>query len=101
LSRLDKVVVFQPLDQKSLKKILRKEVDALAKRLRIARQVSLTLTDEVLEWLLKQSSTTQEGARSLRGVVERELMTILAPHLLSTKKKTAQVKVTKTGLKIT
>lgn len=100
LSRLDKVVVFQPLDQKALKKILRKEVDALTKRIREARQVSLTLTDDVLEWLLQRSSSTQEGARSLRGVVERELMTILAPHLLQSKKKKAQIKLTKQGLKI-
>ncbi|MCA9384874.1 MAG: ATP-dependent Clp protease ATP-binding subunit [Candidatus Magasanikbacteria bacterium] len=100
LSRLDKVIVFQPLDQKSLKKILRKEVDALAKRLRESRKVALTLSDDVLEWLLQRPASTQEGARSLRSVVERELMTVLAPHLLKTTKKKASVKLTKQGLKV-
>lgn len=100
LSRLDKVVVFQPLDQKSLKKILRKEVDALAKRIREARHVSLSFGDDVLEWLLQHSSSTQEGARSLRGIVEREVMTVLAPHLLQSKKKKASIKLTKQGLKV-
>lgn len=100
MSRIDHVIVFDALDDKTRKRIIKQEVETLIKRLKGTRNIQLNLDKSVYEWLLGKTERYQDGARGLRGVVERELMKVLAPHVITSTKKSATIKVGKAGLRI-
>lgn len=81
LNRLDEIVVFQPLAHDNLLKIVKIEVDKLAKRLQ-SKNLTLTLNDEVYEELLKNGYQAEFGARPLRRAVQRYLEDPLADDIL-------------------
>ncbi|MCI0479576.1 ATP-dependent Clp protease ATP-binding subunit [Candidatus Uhrbacteria bacterium] len=72
LNRLDRILVFNPLEREHLKEILRREIDGILRRLRDTQRVACTAGDDVLEWLLSRPLPPEEGARAIRRLVERE-----------------------------
>ncbi|MFZ2804092.1 MAG: ATP-dependent Clp protease ATP-binding subunit [Patescibacteria group bacterium] len=101
LNRLDRVVVFQPLDREPLKEILRRELQEVLTRVEDAQRVACGTSDEVLEWLLSQPLPPEEGARAARRLIEKEV-TALISRLLAERpqKKKLQLKVTSGGLRL-
>ncbi|MDO8584378.1 MAG: ATP-dependent Clp protease ATP-binding subunit [bacterium] len=77
LNRLDRIVVFQPLGKRALKKILRRELHLVFSRLREAQQVAYSANDDVLSWLMEKEWRVEEGARAARRLVEREVAPLL------------------------
>ena len=90
LNRLDKVVVFHPLRDEQLEKILQIELEQVQRRvLETARgQFLFRLTTAAKTFLLKEGTDTRYGARHLKRAIERHLVYPLA-NLLAT----AQVKL--------
>ncbi|MBP9869099.1 ATP-dependent Clp protease ATP-binding subunit [Patescibacteria group bacterium] len=101
LNRLDRTVIFHPLDREPLKEILRREVSEILNRVSSVQNVACHAGDDVLEWLLAQPLPPEEGARAARRLVEREV-TALIGRLLAERpqKKTLQLKATAKGLRI-
>jgi ATP-dependent Clp protease ATP-binding subunit ClpA len=85
LNRLDKVVVFHPLRDEQLEKILQIELEQVQRRvLETARgQFLFRLTDAAKTFLLKEGTDTRYGARHLKRAIERHLVYPLA-NLLAT-----------------
>jgi ATP-dependent Clp protease ATP-binding subunit ClpA len=81
LNRLDEVVVFKPLSQDALNKILDQMLGELTERLD-AQDLTLELSPEARAVLLKEGYSVAEGARPLRRAVERLLMRPLSSALL-------------------
>lgn len=82
LNRFDEVIVFRRLteqDQVKILDLLLKEVDKNLKD----QQVSLRLNRSAKEYLLKLGYSKEYGARSLRRVVEKELLDAVAEVLLA------------------
>ena len=101
LNRLDRIVVFQPLGDDALRKILRRELDATLQRLEETQRVALAVGDEVIDWLMGRSRPSEEGARAARRLVEREVVSILSDFLVShPNKRKGSIKVSKDQLKV-
>jgi len=101
LNRLDRVVVYHPLDKAPLKEILRRELTDVLARVSNAQRVACETSDDVLDWLLSQPMPPEEGARAARRLIEKEV-TALISRLLAERpqKKKMQLKVTSNGLKL-
>jgi ATP-dependent Clp protease ATP-binding subunit ClpC len=101
LNRLDRIVVFKPLESDTLRNIVRRELDVVLDRVKEAQNVALSAGDDVLDWLMKREFASEEGARAARRVVEREVMSLLSEMLVEhPNKKKGTLKVTKNTIKV-
>ena len=101
LNRLDKIVVFQPLDRTALKEIVRRELDLVLRRMEEVQHVAYRVSDEVLDWLVERDLKQEEGARAARRIVEREITSLLGRSLVEQpEKKKWLIKVSKKALLI-
>lgn len=82
LNRIDEVVVFRPLSRDVLRRILVKQLKALAD-LVAPRGVSFQVTPAAEERLVELSYEPAFGARPLRRVIAREIQDPLSEALLS------------------
>ena len=79
VNRLDDIIVFRPLDQKTITRIAAKEVAQATARL-AARGYSLTIGEEVLGVVAATGYDANYGARHLERNIERLLLQSLAHH---------------------
>jgi ATP-dependent Clp protease ATP-binding subunit ClpB len=82
LNRLDEVVFFKPLVKEQIKKIVLLFVDGLQKRL-AEKQLSLTLNDNAIDYIVEQGYDPVYGARPLKRYMQHALETMLARSILS------------------
>jgi len=89
MNRLDKVVVFHPLNREQLAEVLQIELGQLQQRILETQngQFLLRVTDAGREFLLSEGTDQRYGARHLKRAIERHVVFPLA-NLLAT----AQVK---------
>jgi ATP-dependent Clp protease ATP-binding subunit ClpC len=99
LNRLDRVVVFHPLENEHVRAIVKRELDEALKRVETAQRVACVAGEDVLNWLVARPLPGQEGARAARRLVEREI-TDFVGRLLAEKpgKKKITLRATKKGL---
>lgn len=83
-NRLDQIIVFNPLDKNSAKKIVQRELEKLTKRL-LEKNIPIKINETVIKRLLKISSGGQDGARSLKRLVDEQISNPLAAKLLEKK----------------
>lgn len=81
LNRLSATVVFHDMDKKMASLILEKKLRHLSERL-AAKNVTMTLTDEARQYLLKKGFTPQYGAREMDRTVQQELTPLLMDEIL-------------------
>ncbi len=77
MNRLDKVVVFKPLGEEQLRKILDIELSMVQERVFYAspdRSFVFSLTQEAKELLLREGTDVKYGARHLKRAIERLLV---------------------------
>lgn len=83
MNRLDKVLVFRPLGEPELRKILNLELNLLQQRIFSSSTPTpffFALTSTAKEFLLREGTDLKYGARHLRRAMERELVNPLEPH---------------------
>lgn len=100
LNRLDRVVVFNPLDREDMRKILDREITEICRRLEQVQKVACDVSESARDWLMKQPLPADEGARAIRRLVEKYITSGLSQHLI-TNQKASRVKLTaaKDGIK--
>jgi ATP-dependent Clp protease ATP-binding subunit ClpC len=81
LNRLDDVIIFRHLNKEDLKKVIDFELSKVRERLR-ERGFEIDLTDEAKEFIIKQGSNLDYGARPLRRAIEQRIEDPLAEELL-------------------
>ena len=81
LNRVDNIIVFKPLSKEDLKKIIEIELKSVKKRLE-NYNISITLTDEVLDFLIEKGYNQNFGARPLRRAIENYLEDPLSEEIL-------------------
>lgn len=84
VNRIDEIVMFRPLSQKDIRKIVDIQVDLVRKRLDEAG-VKIEISDAARERLAKLGFDPQFGARPLKRVLQRELLNELSKQILSGK----------------
>jgi ATP-dependent Clp protease ATP-binding subunit ClpB len=77
LNRLDEIIVFDLLTPEDITKIVDIQVADVTKRL-AKKEIVLTLTKEVREYLAKEGYDPKFGARPLRRVVQSKILTPVA-----------------------
>ncbi|MDY5227445.1 MAG: AAA family ATPase [Sodaliphilus sp.] len=81
INRLNEIVVFNDMDEQMAKLILGKKLRELNAKL-AAKSVSITLTDEAHQHLLKSGYSKEYGAREMDRVIQQQLKTMLMREFL-------------------
>jgi len=81
LNRLDDTIVFRHLTVADLKEVVDMELAKVRERLE-ERGLTLDLTDDAKQFLIKQGSNTDYGARPLRRAIESRIEDPLSEELL-------------------
>ncbi len=81
LNRLDDTIIFRHLNKEDLKKVIDFEMTKVLQRLH-ERGLELHMTDEAKEFIIKQGSDLDYGARPLRRAIEQRIEDPLAEELL-------------------
>ncbi|MBR3840914.1 MAG: AAA family ATPase, partial [Erysipelotrichales bacterium] len=82
LNRIDEIVVFNSLNEDSLKEIAKKFMNELSVRLK-EQNIILTIDDSVYEKIVRDGSDVTYGARPMRRFIQREIENPLAVKILS------------------
>lgn len=85
LARIDEIILFSPLNDSSLGKIIHLQLTDLQKRLsnRIQLSFAPSLIDSLISECGKEGDRHKKGARSLRTVLRHQVEDPLASYLLS------------------
>lgn len=74
LNRLDEIVMFKPLQEKDIFKIIDLHIDEIEERLR-DRQIDIEFTNEAKEFVLNRAYSIQYGARPVKRFLQKHLET--------------------------
>ncbi|MER2154561.1 MAG: AAA family ATPase [Solibacillus sp.] len=81
LNRMDDIIMFHALSNEHFHKIAWKYVKQLQERV-AEQEITLSVSGEVVDWIVKHGIDPQFGARPLKRFVQRHLETIVARELL-------------------
>lgn len=81
INRLNEIVVFNDMDEQMAKLILGKKLRELNAKLAV-KSVSIALTDEAHQHLLKSGYSKEYGAREMDRVIQQQLKTMLMREIL-------------------
>lgn len=82
LNRIDEIILFKPLTQNDIKKVvdlqLRRVAALLAKK-----EMTLSVSDDAKEWLAKLGYDPSFGARPLKRVIQKHIVNVLSERILT------------------
>ncbi len=82
LNRIDEVILFHPLEEEHLRKIVDLQLERVRQRLR-EQGYDLTWTDAARDYLVKVGYDPTFGARPLKRAIQREVLDRLALEVLA------------------
>ncbi len=82
LNRIDETIIFHPLSQQAIQRIVALKIDDLNERL-ADQQISLSLTDEAQRILAKEGFDSHYGARPLARALKRLVENPLARSIVA------------------
>ncbi len=82
LGRLDRVLVFNPLSQKHIKRIVKLQIEEFEERLK-GRELKLNISPSVIDYLAKKSFDQKSGARKVHKIIREEIEDLITQNLLS------------------
>jgi ATP-dependent Clp protease ATP-binding subunit ClpB len=109
LNRLDEVIIFDILSPETIRNIVELQVEEVQKRL-AAKDILLSVTTEVYDYLAKEGYDPKFGARPLKRIIQSKILTPVASMMVgqgmlrggtvkvSMKKEQLSFDVTKKGL---
>ena len=84
INRIDRVIVFRPLDRSVMREILHKELDLiLCRRGLRSRNWAVEWDESAVDFLLNKGFTVDLGARPLKRAIERYLLSPLAMTIVN------------------
>lgn len=102
LSRIESILVFNPLGKKEIKKIVNLEADQLKKELKRTQNINLEITEPASKLLAKKAFDPNQGARKVRKIIKQNIETPIAQKIIEGKIiPPASIKARKQGAKIT
>ena len=84
LNRIDETIMFTPLNKEDVKKIVKIQLKGIEK-LAAKNNISLTETDEVIDYLSKIGYDPQFGARPIKRALQREVLNQLSKDIVASK----------------
>jgi ATP-dependent Clp protease ATP-binding subunit ClpB len=83
LNRLDEIIIFHSLSRQDIRKIVRLQVNKLAKRVKDSAGIELTLTNDLVEYIAEAGFDLTYGARPIKRLIQREIENALAQEILT------------------
>lgn len=84
LGRLDKIVIFKPLDSESITEIVKIHMQKLQNQIH-DQGFFITYQDEAIQWIAKKSFDSDNGARKVRKVIREEVEDFVVQAILTQK----------------
>ena len=84
LNRIDETIMFTPLTKENVKDIVRIQLKGIEK-LAAKNNISLTATDDVINYLSEIGYDPQFGARPIKRALQREVLNQLSKDILASK----------------
>ena len=82
LNRIDETIVFTPLGRSEIDEIVRIQLDSTARLLQV-NGIELHYTPAAVEWIGKEGSDPEFGARPVRRVIQHVVLNELSKSILS------------------
>ncbi|MEK7189754.1 MAG: AAA family ATPase, partial [Patescibacteria group bacterium] len=102
LNRLDSILVFKPLLESDLEKIVELKITELNERL-VKKNLALSISSEAAKILAEQAGAREEGARGIGKIIQKEVEEKLAEWLLQNqpkKKQTIKINAKKNAVQL-
>ncbi len=77
INRLDEIIIFDILSPETIRSIVEIQIEDVKRRLQ-KKDITLTLTSEVLEYIAKEGYDPKFGARPLKRVIQSKILTPVA-----------------------
>ncbi len=84
LNRLDDIVIFDVLSKEAIKEIVGIQIDIVKKRL-LDKEITLKVSDQVLELLSRDGYNPQYGARPLKRLIQDKILNPIASMMITNK----------------
>jgi ATP-dependent Clp protease ATP-binding subunit ClpB len=81
LNRIDEIIVFNPLTEKDIEKIVDIQFEQIQKRL-AERNISITLDEEAKKYLVREGFDPEFGARPLKRLMQKTILDALADKII-------------------
>jgi len=81
LNRLDEIIIFDILSQETIRNIVEMQVEEVVNRL-AAKDIILSVTDEVYDYLAKEGYDPKFGARPLKRTIQSKILTPVASMMV-------------------
>ncbi len=81
LNRLDEIIIFDILSKKTIREIVEMQVQMVKDRL-AQKEIDLTVTKDVLDYLAKEGYDPKFGARPLKRVIQSKILTPVASMMV-------------------
>ncbi|MCA9361621.1 AAA family ATPase [Candidatus Kaiserbacteria bacterium] len=82
LNRLDEIIIFDILSPATIRSIVEMQVADVASRL-LSKEIKLSVTDEVYQYLAEAGYDPKFGARPLKRVIQSKILTPVASQMVS------------------
>ncbi|MFN5921673.1 MAG: AAA family ATPase, partial [Bacteroidota bacterium] len=93
LNRIDDVIMFTPLTREDVRKIVELQFDQIRKNLE-EQGISLSITEDAMDWLAQLGYDPQFGARPLKRVMQKRILNELSKEILmGTIRKDSQIEI--------
>ena len=84
LNRIDEIIMFQPLTQEEIRKIVELQLQKVEKMLE-KTNIKISATKKAIDFIAKIGFDPQFGARPIKRVIQKEILNELSKMLLSEK----------------
>ncbi|MCM3636937.1 AAA family ATPase [Sporosarcina luteola] len=81
LNRMDDIIIFHSLSGDSFRLIAKKMLENLVKRLD-EQEVELEYSDNVVDWIVREGTDAEFGARPLKRFIQRHVETAVAKEII-------------------
>lgn len=81
INRLDEIIIFDILSPETIRSIVALQVEEVVKRLR-TKEIALSISDAVLDYLAKLGYDPKFGARPLKRVIQSKILTPVATMMV-------------------
>jgi ATP-dependent Clp protease ATP-binding subunit ClpB len=83
LNRLDEIIIFHSLSRDDIRKIVRLQLEKLAKRVQTSAGIALTFSPDLVEYIAEAGFDLLYGARPIKRLIQREIENALAGEILT------------------
>ena len=83
INRIDEIIVFNPLDEKVIEKIIEKELKKLSSRVLENQDITIKFSPKINEYILKNGYNKIFGARPINRLIKNDIESFIAKKIIS------------------